>query len=148
MMRCQFYRASDTSSSNQLKDHFESNSSEKVKPRCRHQCANRDMRDNVSCKGDFTRCCIHLGVQQLSDFIQSEMPRGRVELIYNNNDDGGVLKIENGTWTAMELTRRFGRRQSREEETIMEIKDHGFTFSQDSLPASFGNSVVFPLAAI
>ncbi len=147
MMPCQFYRASTPSHENQQKDQIQSNT-QSSKPRCLHRCANHDTRNHVACCGDFTRCNMHLDLRQLNEFIQSEMSSRRVEVTYNNNDSGGVLKIENGTWAAMELTRRFGRRQSRKEETVLEFKDHGFTFSHDMPPASFNNTVIFPLDTI
>lgn len=148
MMQCQFYRTSTQSSNSQYKNQAESNTPRTSKPRCLHRCANRDTRNHVACNGDFTHCAMHLDLLQLNEFIQSEIPSRRVEITYNNNDAGGVLRIENGTWTAMELTRRFGRRQSHREETVLEFKDHGFTFSHDMPPASFTNTVIFPLETI
>ncbi len=148
MMQCPFYQAFDPTREHQSGNQNESNISPAPMPRCKHRYANRDCGDRITCKGEFTQCCIHLDCLQLSEFVQSEMRTRRVQLIYNNHDEGGVLKIENGSWIAMELIRRFGRRQSGGEETVLAVRDHGFTFSRDSNPASFGDSVVFPLAAI
>jgi hypothetical protein len=148
MLQCLFYQATGLINGHPPDNQNESNISQTSVSRCKHRYANRDTQDHITCNGEFTQCCVRLDCLQLSEFVQLEMRTRRVQLVYNNHDEGGVLKIENDSWIAMELTRRFGRRQSRGEKTVLAVRDHGFTFSRDSNPACFGDSVVFPLAAI
>lgn len=86
--------------------------------------------------------------QQLSEFVGHESRSRRVEFICNNGDDHGAMKIESDSWLALELIRRFGRRQTRGIETTLTIKNHRFSFSLAAPPMAFGDAIVFPLDTV
>jgi len=68
-----------------------------------------------------------------------------VEFIFNARDSQGVLKVEHDSWLALELVRRFGKRQTRGMETTLTIKNYKFLFSSRNMPMAFGDAMVFPL---
>ena len=114
-------------------------------PSCQHRCLSGSTLSAPDCNGDFTRCAVQLDDQQLSDFIKNESRSRRVAFIFNPGDDQGALKVDSDSWLALELIRRFGKRQTRGVETALTIKNNRFQFSVDNKPLSFGDSMVFPL---
>jgi len=86
--------------------------------------------------------------QQLSEFVGHESRSRRVEFICNKGDAHGAMKTESNSWLALELIRRFGRRQTRGIETTLTVKNNRFSFSRAAMPMAFGDAMVFPLDTV
>ncbi len=117
-------------------------------PSCQHRSALRSCAPVPDCRGEFTRCAVQFDDQQLSNFVADEIRARRVEFIFNPGDDHGVIKIEKASWPALELIRRFGKRQTQGIETILTVNNNRFQFSADNKPVSFGDAIVFPLDTV
>ncbi|MDH3694506.1 MAG: hypothetical protein OER96_08065 [Gammaproteobacteria bacterium] len=146
MPKCPFYQSCsrDDNPENNGVDPALSAASD-VNPSCQHRCYSGESATTPPCQGDFTKCKIQFDDQQLSEFVGHESRSRRVEFICNNGDAHGAMKIESDSWLALELIRRFGRRQKRGIETTLTIKNNRFSFSRDTQPMAFGDSMVFPL---
>jgi hypothetical protein len=115
---------------------------------CRHRCYSDESATAPPCQGDFAKCEVQFDDQQLSEFVGHESRSRRVEFIFNKGDAHGAMKIASDSWLALELIRRFGRRQTRGIETILTIKNTRFSFSREALPMAFGDAMVFPLDTV
>ena len=114
-------------------------------PSCQHRCLSLSISPGPDCHGEFTRCAVQFDDQQLSDFIKNESRSRCVEFTFNPGDDQGALKVDSGSWLALELMRRFGKRQTRGIETTLMIKGNQFMFSSRNMPMTFGDAMLFPL---